>query len=237
MKRTFILVVGMAIVLVCSMQAHAALQNLGTDSLGNRLIYDTDLDITWYDYTHSYDPNIGRADWDYHKNWAENELSVTFGSNVYTDWRMPTTVDGTYVWGYDGSTTAGFNITSSEMGHLFYTELGNEGYLDTSGNTTGCSVSYPFCLTNTGPFQNLLSGGYWSGTEVSDDNDPSVNNYAWYFGTGDGSQGKEAKGVGGNALAVRPGLAVVPEPISSILFVVGGATLGFRRFWKKRKTV
>ena len=27
-----------------------------------------------------------------------------------------------------------------------------------------------------------------------------------------------------------------PEPISSTLFVVGGATLGFRRFWKKRKS-
>jgi hypothetical protein len=28
---------------------------------------------------------------------------------------------------------------------------------------------------------------------------------------------------------------IVPEPISSALFVVGGATLGFRRFRKKRK--
>ena len=51
MKRTFILAVIMAMVLVFSMQAQAALQNLGTDSLGNRLIYDTDLNITWYDYT------------------------------------------------------------------------------------------------------------------------------------------------------------------------------------------
>jgi hypothetical protein len=29
---------------------------------------------------------------------------------------------------------------------------------------------------------------------------------------------------------------VVPEPISSTLFIIGGATLGFRRFWKKRKS-
>jgi len=30
---------------------------------------------------------------------------------------------------------------------------------------------------------------------------------------------------------------VVPEPISSTLFIVGGATLGFRRSWKKKKIV
>ncbi len=32
-------------------------------------------------------------------------------------------------------------------------------------------------------------------------------------------------------------IAVVPEPISSTLFIVGGATLGFRRFWKKRRKI
>ena len=30
---------------------------------------------------------------------------------------------------------------------------------------------------------------------------------------------------------------VVPEPISSTLFIVGGASLGLRRFWRKRRTV
>jgi len=63
--------------------------------------------------------------------------------------------DGVWEYGVDGTTTAGYNITSSEMGHLYYTELGNDGYFDTSGNTTGCSESSPYCLTNTGDFQNL----------------------------------------------------------------------------------
>ena len=31
--------------------------------------------------------------------------------------------------------------------------------------------------------------------------------------------------------------AVIPEPVGSTLFVIGGATLGFRRFRKKRRTV
>ena len=64
MKRIFILTVIMAMVLVFSMQAHAALSNRGTDSLGNRLIYDSDLNITWYDYTNYYDT------WQYQMNWA-----------------------------------------------------------------------------------------------------------------------------------------------------------------------
>ncbi len=28
---------------------------------------------------------------------------------------------------------------------------------------------------------------------------------------------------------------VVPEPVSTTLFIVGGATLGFRRFWRKKR--
>ena len=35
-------------------------------------------------------------------------------------------------------------------------------------------------------------------------------------------------------LAVTP--SIVPEPVSSTLFIIGGATLGFRRFRKKIKT-
>ena len=127
MKRTFILAVIMAMVLVCSMQAQAALQNLGTDSLGNRLIYDSDLDITWYDYLKSYDTWLNQV------NWASG-LSVTFGSNVYDDWRLPITFN---------QSCAGLNCTNSEMAHLYYTELGNVA----NGG-----------LSNTGDFQNLQGG-------------------------------------------------------------------------------
>ncbi len=167
-------IVSLVMVLAFSMHAEAALQNLGVDSLGNRLIYDTALDVTWYDYTKSHDT------WQNQIAWAEG-LSVTFGGTTFDNWRLPTTVDGIVnEQGYDGTTPGGFNITSSEMGHLYYTELGNAGYYDTSGNPTGCShINPPYCLTNTGVFQNLQADYYWSGTEYTAD----THFNAWYFNT------------------------------------------------------
>jgi hypothetical protein len=146
--------------------AHAALQNNG-----GGLIYDTDLNITWYDYTKS------QAHWPDQMAWA---AGLTVGG--VTGWRLPRTVDGPLVFGYDGTTTTGYNITTGEMGHLFYTELVNKGYYDTSGNGPQAGWGQ----VNKGPFTHLMSfpgwpteqsANYWSGTVNSYD-----TNEAWAFG-------------------------------------------------------
>ena len=144
MKRILFCMLAMLVVFALVTPAHAFLINRGTDTLGNRLIYDNDLDITWYDFSNAANS------WQNQVNWALG-LSVTFGSTTYDDWRLPLTVDGLYVFGWDGTTTAGYNITNSEMGHLFYTELGNKGYYAIDGT----NPQPGWGLTNTGDFQNL----------------------------------------------------------------------------------
>ena len=224
MKRVLILLVMVVMVSLCSISAEAALELRGTDINGNRLIYDSDLNITWYDFTQS------AAGWQTQMNWA-SALSVSGGDlvGVYDDWRLPTTVDGPWVWGYDGTTTVGYNITSSEMGHLYYTELGNKGYYDTSGNNPQAGWG----LTKTGDFQNLQPNYYWSGTEYA-----ALTDGAWYFLAGGGYQGGYDLSYGGDyyAIAVMDGdVSVVPEPVSMILFGVGAIVMGGRRMVLRRR--
>lgn len=67
------------------------------------------------------------------------------------------------------------------MGHLYYTELGNLGYCDTSGN---CPQS-GWGLNNTGDFNNLIASysWYWSDTEYA-----HYPYDAWGFDMNDGFQ-------------------------------------------------
>ena len=207
MRRIFILSVIMAMVLGFSLQAHAALSVRGTDNAGNRLIYDSDLDITWYDYSKSAGTYEYWAD---QNQWA-SDLSVNFGGTIYNDWRLPATFN---------QDCQGYNCTNSEMGHLFYTELGNKAY-DEPG----------WGLNNTGDFQNLLATGYWS---TADANWPEFA--AWMFYTDVGYQSDSDVNENHYALAVRTGdVPVVPEPISTILFLTGGAVLAGRNYIKRMK--
>ncbi len=175
MKRLFLLGCLVILALIVAVPGHADLIVNGVDSSGHQLIYDTDLNITWYDLTY-------QGNWDQAMSWAA-------GLNVggVTGWRLPQTlpVNGsTYNYSgnsYNGSSDIGLNIsapgsaypgsTASEMANLFYVGLGNKGDYDVNGNPL------PYATVNTGPFRNLnLSGYYWSGTKYA-----PVPGAAWYF--------------------------------------------------------
>lgn len=171
MKRILTFLMALVMVLGLTVTANATLILRGTDSLGNRLIYDDDLDITWYDYT-IWDS------WGNSMSWAD-ALSINFGGAIYDDWRLPSSVDGPPVRPPGSGAPLNYesyNITGSEMGNLYYTELGNLGYCDTAGNCPQPS----FGLTNTGPFTNLEASYYWSGTEYV------ANVFSWVFNFYDG---------------------------------------------------
>ena len=68
--------------------------------------------------------------------------------------------------------------------------------------------------------------------------DPTINFNAYYYNTYLGELSATTWWTDKYVLPVLDGdvAAVVPEPISSILFITGGATLGFRRFMRKKLT-
>lgn len=160
MKR-LILVTVISISFALTSLANANLMALDSD---NMFIYDTDLDITWY--------NNGVATyrtWAGANQWAN---SLTVAGTLAGSWSLPST-DGTALGiipaiSYNGSTPYGYNNTSSMLGHLYYTELGNTGLYSTTG-----ALESVYGLNNKGPFYlyrpnmnlSVLSPGpYWTTT-------------------------------------------------------------------------
>jgi hypothetical protein len=176
---------------------------------GRGLIYDTDLNITWlqdanYSQTSGYAAQ-NMMNWSDAKTWAAN---LVYGG--YSDWRLPTALnqDGTGPCG-----PGGYGCTGSEMGHLFYIELGG-----TAAHSVYSSGDPDLAL-----FPNIQLGTYyWSNTEYA----PAAGAaWSFYFGDGGGIQTAWDKTYLMHTWVVRDG-DVPAVPVPAAAWLLGSGLLG-----------
>ncbi len=149
--------------------------------LGGLAVYDTDFNITW----------LANA-FGIYNNWAAaNAWAAGLNVGGYTGWRLPTA---------DPSCGRAYDCINSELGHLYYTELGV-----TLDNNITSSTSPYLAL-----FNNVQNSAYWSSNEYA-----SNPIQAWFFYNQYGIQSQGNKLNEWNAWAVRSGDvggSSVPEP-------------------------
>jgi hypothetical protein len=203
------------VALLCATSVVPCIASASLVDRGGGLIYDTDLDITWladanYAFTSGYDQqdfSDGLMTYAYAMAWADQ---LTYGG--FTDWRLPSTLQPDATCANQYSFGSGqFNCTGSEMGHLFYTELGG-----VAGNGSLHNANYDL-------FTNLTYDQYWSSTPVS-----TLANYSWQFNFLDGNQYVQLKTGAIRAMAVHPGdigATTVPVPAAGWLLASGLVSL------------
>lgn len=219
--------------LLAAGSAQAALQGRDLDpgKPGFEAYYDTELDLTWiadfgFIRSSGFDAD-GRVSLSGAQSWiATLNASSLYG---YSDWRLPSVapVNGSsfqLAATNNGSTDVGVAATglgwgkASEMGHLYYVTLGNKGMCTpTAAGSDACVAQPGWEQKNTGPFANLGTFVYWSGTTLPGDAGKAFYFYAYY-----GNQNYAPVGETYSAVAVRSGdVLAVPEPRTASLMLAG----------------
>lgn len=233
---------------------------------GGGLIYDDVLDVTWLQDANYFRSTLpGTPTEEDSKMTFEEAIAWVSGLEYYdsvrdttwTDWRLPgvspingstfqiafrnnatsdegyarTTTDGS-----DGAWRDAFGTPVSEMGYMYYVNLGNLGTCTPNdASPSSCVLQPGRGLINTGPFTNLTKEfnpiPYWTATTYG-------ATQAWYLNFSAGFQGRgdtEAASSGVDfhyVWAVRDGdvaVQVVPLPAAAWLFGAALGVLGWAR--------
>jgi hypothetical protein len=144
--------------------------------------------------------------WEQAVAWADN---LVLGG--YSDWRLSNITPS----------ITKYNETNSEMGELFYNELGG-----TAGSSIVTTHSND---ANYNLFTNVQSYRYWSGTEFV-----SLHGQAWSFAINDGGQGTGFTTTQLYVWAVRPG-DVSAVPVPGAIWLFGSGLLGLTGFARKQR--
>lgn len=204
--------------------------------------YDTSLNITWLSDAYADGPPAGFPPGRPLRFWSEaDEWAHTLKVGGVDGWRLPSvindpaavTLSGRSCAGpisYSGS-LCGFNsdTSQSELAHLFYVTLGNQAIFDSTGVFQSAGG-----LTNTGPFSDLRSSWYWTGTH------DSPGDFVWMFAMNSGAQfvTDPFDGIAYGAWAVHDGdVAAVPEAETLSLAASGLAVVAMGVVLRRRKSV